>query len=272
VLFGAWVAFGSSRGISEQFSPRELYRTYTELRASGDVLLDYHTGGRASKYYAPQPIVVVADQQELIRKLTEDGRRWALFPRTDLQQVDREFRRITNRHLFVADGSNDRFILVTNKTVENREDESPLSTAVRTEAPRFRHPVGAVFGSSIELLGYDINLPNGDSVGPGQSFYVTWYWKARARTPGSYTIFLHVDGEGNRLNGDHVPVDGLVPVTSWDQGDVIVDRQELTVPASYRPGTYTFFIGFFAGENRLPVTAGPKDDANRAIAGTLIVR
>jgi hypothetical protein len=274
LLFGCWVAFGFSREVSEHFSPRELYQTYTALRRPGDVLLDYHTGGRASRYYAPEPIEILQDQQQLIRKLAEEGRRWALFPRGDLPTVDREFRRLRNRHLFVADASNQRFVLVTNSPIRGRSDESPLSAFVRNEAPNIQRPLDppAVFGSAIELLGYDLELPGGDTVGPGQRFFVTWYWKARTRPPGAYTIFLHVDGAGKRLNGDHVPVDGLVPVASWEPGDIVVDRQELTVPTDFRTGEYTFFIGFFSGENRLPVTSGAKDDANRAIAGTLQVR
>ena len=272
LLFGAWVGFGFTSQASSHFSPLELYETYSSLRQPGDVLLDYHTGGRASRYYAPQPIEVIADQQTLIRKLAEQGRRWALFPRGDLQTVDREFRRLRGEHLFVADASSDRFILVTNSRIGNRQNASPLANAILSEPPRFQHRVGARFGDAIELLGYDLELPGGETVGPGQTFYVTWYWRARARPPGAQTIFLHVDGAGKRLNGDHVPVDGLVPVQMWDPGDVIVDRQLLVVPADFRAGTYTFYIGFFYGENRLPVTAGPKDDSHRAIAGTLVVR
>lgn len=274
VLFGCFVAFSFSRDVSAHFSPVDLYETYTELRQDGDVLLDFHTGGRASKYYAPQPILILTDQGQLIQKLSENARRWAIFPRGDLPTVDREFRRLRNKHLFVVDATSERFVLVTNSPVQNRRNESPLADSIRNEAPQFQHPVGAVFGNAIELLGYDLELPGGDSVGPGQTFHVTWYWKARARAPGAYTVFLHVDGEGNRLNGDHIPVNGLVPVASWDEGDVIVDRQELMVPRTFRTGTYRFYIGFFAGESRLPVTARPggKDSENRAIAGTLQVR
>ena len=85
-------------------------------------------------------------------------------------------------------------------------------------------------------------------------------------------MFLHVDGQGNRLNGDHDPVEGKYPVRLWDEGDVVVDVQELSVPANYRPGPYTFFIGFYAGEGRLTVEEGPKDTENRVRAGTVLVR
>ena len=52
-----------------------------------------------------------------------------------------------------------------------------------------------------------------------------------------------------------------------------VDRQELTVPANYRSGIYTFWIGFFSGNNRLEVTPEDKNDgADRLNAGRLRVR
>ncbi|HJL25664.1 MAG TPA: hypothetical protein RMH80_25860, partial [Polyangiaceae bacterium LLY-WYZ-15_(1-7)] len=78
---------------------------------------------------------------------------------------------------------------------------------------------------------------------------------------------------GNRMNGDHDPVEGRYPVRLWDQGDIVVDRQTLTVPANYRPGRYTFFIGFYAGSNRLAVTPEDMDDGDdRLRAGHVVVR
>ena len=127
-------------------------------------------------------------------------------------------------------------------------------------------------GTQIELVGYDLDLPNDGYVGAGQTFAVTWYWKVMRQVPGGFKVFLHVDGQGNRLNGDHDPVDGRYPVRLWDEGDVVVDRQELTVPANYRPGTYTFYIGFYSGSTRLHVEQGREDDADRVIAGTVTVR
>jgi hypothetical protein len=71
------------------------------------------------------------------------------------------------------------------------------------------------------------------------------------------------------LNGDHDPVDGKYPVRLWDEGDVIVDRQQLKVPATYRAGAYTIFVGLFRGEKRLEVTNGPSDGENRVRAGII---
>jgi hypothetical protein len=89
---------------------------------------------------------------------------------------------------------------------------------------------------------------------------------------GVYQSFLHVDTEGQRINGDHDPVDGMYPVRLWNEGDIVVDRQRVSVPATTPPGTYTMYIGFFRGESRLKVLSGPKDDADRVQAGTIQIR
>jgi len=143
---------------------------------------------------------------------------------------------------------------------------------VLEQVPEVEHPVGAIYDGKIELVGYDLDLPQRGYVGAGQDFTVSWYWRVLERVPGSYKIFLHVDGQGLRLNGDHVPVDGKYPVRLWDKGDIVVDRQQLTVPGNYRSGTYTFYIGFFAGSRRLEITQGPKDNDDRVRAGTLRIR
>jgi len=61
-------------------------------------------------------------------------------------------------------------------------------------------------------------------------------------------------------------------VRLWSEGDIVVDRQAVTVPANFPPGTYTLYIGFYSGESRLEGVEGPEDDANRAIARTFEVR
>ena len=106
----------------------------------------------------------------------------------------------------------------------------------------------------------------------GQTFVVTWVFRVLQSNLGPYQAFLHVDTEGQRINGDHEPVDGMYPVRLWTQGDIVVDRQKVSVPASNPPGKYTMYVGFFRGESRMKVLSGPKDDADRVNAGTVQIR
>ena len=271
-VVGAYAAQVFLPELSSHFSPREVYDTYNELAAPGEALAEYRVGGRAAAYYARGDVREVDSQAALLAALGESERVWAAFPAEELPAINRAFRGAHGRHLFVADARSARVVLATNRSVDGVEDQNFLARFVLDEAPRVQHPVGARFEDKIELIGYDLELPHDGYVGAGESFTITWYFRALAPVPGSYKAFVHVDGRGQRMNGDHDPVDGKYPVRLWDQGDVVVDVQELSVPANYRPGSYTFFVGFYSGNGRLSVVEGPKDDADRVSAGVLTVR
>lgn len=258
--------------LSSHFSPREVYDAYNRLAGDGEPLGEYRVGGRAAAYYARGEVRELSEQNEALDFLGAEERVWLAFRADDLAALDRAYRQRTNRHLFVADASSTRVLLATNQPIEGAQSENYLADAILDEVPRVQHRVGADFDHRVELVGYDLELPGGSTVGPGQQFIVTWYWRVMSPIPGSYQIFLHVDGQGQRLNGDHEPVEGHYPVRLWDEGDIVVDRQTMRVPANFPPGQYTFFIGFYAGENRLEIVSGPEDDVNRARAGTLVVR
>ncbi|MFO0693065.1 MAG: glycosyltransferase family 39 protein [Polyangiales bacterium] len=272
LAFGLYVQAGFLPRLGADFSPREVYETYNALRAPNDRLAVFRLGTRAAPYYAHGPVDVIASQPEVVQHLLGTGRRWAVIPREDLMPTDQAFRIQSQRHLFVADARSARVLLVTNTAIRGRTDQNPIALAVRRTAPTPRFPSHARFGTQIELIGYDLELPHRDYVGAGESFAITWYYRALAEGPFGYQVFLHIDGFGLRLNGDHVPANGLVPLAQWTPGDIIVDRQELTVPSNFRPGSYTMFLGFFSGETRLPVTEGQQDGANRVVAGRLHVR
>lgn len=275
---GAYATFGFQPALSAHFSPREVYDTYNDLRGGQDGLAEYRVSGRAAAYYAEGETSELASQEELIRWLTEPAegaRRWAVMPADELASVNRAYRQVARRHLYVADARSARVLLVASEPIDGRDNANFIADAVFpvSEAPSPRQRVGCLYDERIELVGYDLELPQAGFAGAGQAFTITWHWRAIQRVPGNYKIFLHVDGAGNRLNGDHEPVGDRYPVRLWDEGDVILDRQTLTVPANYRPGLYTFFIGFYAGNDRLAVTPGDKNDGeNRCRAGTFTVR
>jgi hypothetical protein len=272
-VVGAYAAQGYLPDLSSHFSPREVYDTFNALAGPGEVLGEYRVGGRAAAYYAQGEVQDIENQGQLVELLSAPDRRWAALPSDELPAVNRAFRRRTGRHLFVADARSARVVLVTNQDIEGRDNENFVAEFIREHPPeRIEHVSGGRFDDKIELLGYDLDLPHDTHVGAGESFTITWYFRAMAPIPGSYKPFVHIDGQGQRLNGDHEPVDGRYPLRLWDEGDVVIDRQELSVPANYRPGPYTIFMGFYAGNNRLTVTHGPKDDADRLRAGILQVR
>src|SRR5262249_19757274 len=152
------------------------------------------------------------------------------------------------------------------------DNQNYLANAVLDRPPHPRFMVNALFDNRVELIGYDLALPHGDTIGPGERFTITWYFHSFAQVPGRYQPFVPIDGRGQRLNGAHPPVDGRSPLQLWQANDYVVDRQELSVPMNYPRGDLTIFMGFYQGENRLEVVRGPKDDVNRVRAGVLRVR
>ncbi len=270
---GVFVALSFQPALSRHFSPKPVYDAYGELTGGRpDPLASYKLPSRAAHYYTNAPIQEIAAQADLVRFLEEGGQRWAVIRADDLPPLDRAYRLETGEHLYVADARSARLLLVAAEAIDGRPNESFLENAVLKEAPEPQHSVGASYDDRIELVGYDLALPGGDSVGAGQRFEVTWYWKVLSKPPSGYEVFVHIDGDGLRLNGDHTPVEGRYPTKLWEKGDVIADTQELTVPANYGVGEYTLYVGFFSGSKRLEVKSGPEDDGNRVNAGTLHVR
>jgi 4-amino-4-deoxy-L-arabinose transferase-like glycosyltransferase len=270
---GIYASQGYLPALSEHFSPREVYATYNALARDGEQFGEYKVGGRAAAYYAKGTVAEFDTMERLIDHLTADSRRWAAFPAEELPEIDRRFRQRKKVHLFVADARSARVVLATNQAVPDRRDENVLRNVVLSAVPaKIQRPVSANFEKRIELLGYDLDLPHDGYVGAGESFKLRWYFRAISSGPAGYRVFVHIDGSGQRIHGDHDPLDGKYPVRLWDPGDVIVDEQKLDVPASYGRGDYTIYMGFYSGESRLSLESGASDGSNRAVAGVLRIQ
>jgi Dolichyl-phosphate-mannose-protein mannosyltransferase len=258
--------------LSAHLSPREVFDLFEKLAGPNEPLAQHQVHGRAAAYYVNREVKDIDAEPELVTFLAQPGRHWALLPSERLADVDVAFRRRTGRHLFLPTAENARVSLVASEPIAGKPDANPLSSSVLKTPPKVEHPLNVNFEGKIELIGYNLELPQKDYVGAGQTFTVTWVMRALQSNLGAYQAFLHVDAEGQRINGDHEPVDGMYPVRLWTQGDIVVDRQKVSVPATNPPGKYTMYVGFFRGESRLKVLTGPKDDADRVIAGTIQIR
>ena len=67
-------------------------------------------------------------------------------------------------------------------------------------------------------------------------------WQAAARSPASYSVFVHLIDDTGRIAGqsDALPA-GDRPTNQWLPGEVIVDAHNLTAPS----GTYRLFAGMY---------------------------
>lgn len=109
-------------------------------------------------------------------------------------------------------------------------------------------------------------------VSAGQGLFVTFYWRvAKPLTDGEW-LFVHVEDANGRLAAalDGPPLSGTLPLSSWRSGDVIYDRELLTIHKDAAPGVYTIHIGWYNPKTgqRLSLANG----GNQAMAGTLVVK
>ena len=271
-VFALAVGQGYLPALAAHLSPREIYETYNLYAEEQDELGEYGVGVRAAAYYANGTVRQIESHSELVSFLVEPEKRWVAFPADDLPAVNRLYRKRTGEHLFVADARSARIVLAANRRIKGLKNQSFLAEQVLKEPPSIQHAVRALLDDKIEFLGYDLELPYERYTGAGDSFTITWYFRVLKPIAGNYKMFVHIDGRGLRINGDHDPLDGKYPLRLWDKGDVVVDRQTLTVPSHFRGGSYTIYMGFFSGNKRMKVKEGPADKENRVNVGVLTVR
>lgn len=272
-MVGLFVAHIFLPALSGHLSPRAVFETFNRLAGPEEALATYKLGSRAATYYADGEVLQFTELRELQAHFNKPGRRWAALHYEDLPKIDSEFRRKHHHHLYVVDVHSGALALVATQPIDNIENQNPFLDGVRAEAPeQIQHPVLARFDDKLELLGYDVEARHADYATVGETITLTWYFRVLKHMPSDYKVFLHIDGRGTRINGDHDPLSGQYEMRLWAPGDVIADRHEVKINATSPAGRYQMMMGFFSGRNRLKVTAGPMDDADRVKAGALQIR
>jgi hypothetical protein len=125
------------------------------------------------------------------------------------------------------------------------------------EIPPIQHPLSVNLGGQVEFLGYDLRA---DHVMAGDTLRLTLYWRALAGVQTSYKVFTHLLGDNGHIWGqkDDFPGQGALPTTSWVEGEVIVDKYEVTVDPQAPASDYQLAIGMYdpASGARLPILDG----------------
>ena len=120
----------------------------------------------------------------------------------------------------------------------------PLLQERRLTAPEIEHPMEATLQDQVRFLGYDLSPP---PYRRGETLHLTLYWQAMTRMDESYTVFVHLLNKDGIIGGqwDSVPGGGLLPMTSWLEGEVIADEYEVPIQAGAPPGEYVIEIGMY---------------------------
>ncbi len=295
--------------LSQHLSQRVLVDAYEAYKQGQEPLLVYESGVRSGSYYFAdnERIKTQVDLKERFAKA--NGERFFLvLPADQLSSVHHELRKASKakppRGLNVIDSRSSRYVLASNLLREGEEEQSLVTRALLPQRPRPVYPITPLndkkekvytqFDKKVQLLGYEVYREDqvdrwGDPLPgardelkglkskkqtpvfkTGGKFVIRYYFKVLKRVTSSYQIFLHVDYPGNRINGDHVPVNGELPTNLWQPGDYIVDTQWLDIEPGSTTGQYTMYMGFFLGSRRMKITpATGQDGSDRIKLGTI---
>lgn len=89
------------------------------------------------------------------------------------------------------------------------------------------------FGN-IELVGYTLDAHH----------QLTLYWRATQTPNADATVFVHLlDAKGQTVaTFDGPPTGGLLPISAWDQDEIVMDRRTLTAPSQ---GVFRIALGLY---------------------------
>ncbi len=130
------------------------------------------------------------------------------------------------------------------KVVLTKQQSEQIQQSILSEAPTPQKPIGAVFDGGIELIGVDLSAA---TVKAGESFDVTWYWKAgQTSADAGWKLFVHFEAPGKRrTTHDHHAIGELHPIARWEPGQIIKDVQRISVPKDFPNGEAKLYVGVF---------------------------
>jgi hypothetical protein len=261
--------------VSRQLAPKHVFERYRELGRADEPLGMLGEASASARYQAGARAETLASLASAFDWLEAGGssgpRRWLLVRSADLPELNARFREQHRLNLPVLDARSSELLLVSNRTRPGERDQSPLAGLVLNEPPRPQHPLYAVLGKKLEVLGYAVLGADGqprERISPATAYRFVIYYRVLAPLSGRWQTLVHIDGLQRRFKADHVPLAGKYPLSYWREGDVLVDSTELLLEPNFSPGEYQLYFGLFIGERRLEVSEGPSAD-DRVVAGTL---
>jgi hypothetical protein len=254
--------------VSSQLSSKDLYGKTKQLDP-GAPLGYYRFTATGTSYYSEKRASTQLNTIDNLFEFLQKPERVLVFAGADELPAIDQTSRTKKINYFVIDDTNARFMILSNKLKPGDIDANPLKRFISETAPTPQRVVQANFEDKIQLIGYDAP----QTVHRGEEFKVRLYYKVLAPVGGTYKVFIHFDGPGARMNGDHVPLAGRFPTQNWVTGYYITDEHVMKPDRAGEPsGPYTILMGFFAGDKRLKVTSGPADGENRVKLGPMTVQ
>jgi hypothetical protein len=263
---GGYVSFVLVPGLSVDLSSRHVVEAFRSFADEGAPL----------GVYGPNRPPVKAEklrtQTDLIDWLQRDERVFAMFPPKNLAPINRAYRQQAGRHVFVLDAESDRFMLATNRPRKDERDQNPIAAFVSSKpfdpAPAKPHQVN--FDDKVTFLGWELRSETGKPhLQRGKAFDLISYWRCDDTMSKDYKVFIHIDGAGPRIHGDHMPVRDMYPTREWRAGDYIKDVYKGDVPLYQAKGSYRVRIGLYKGKSRMKILDEPTAKENAVNLGRI---
>ncbi|MBU0550809.1 glycosyltransferase family 39 protein [Myxococcota bacterium] len=256
-----------AHALTVNFSQREILNRYQASATGEEPLFRYQIPPQTRSFYTRN--LKELDRKAFKQRAAEDSRFYAIIPRDLLARINTEFRDASGRTLPVLDDRSYRYLLVSNQLKDGEEDKSPIKRAIVPALPPDANPVKINFEDKVELIGWRVSP---ERPRPGSPVTLTLFWRPLKEMRNQWKIFVHIDAPGQRIHGDHDPVEGLYPTSDWKTGDIIQDIHYKVINSSITPARFTFYAGLYRGSQRMKIKSGPKDNDNRAQLGSIRVR
>jgi 4-amino-4-deoxy-L-arabinose transferase-like glycosyltransferase len=257
-FFGGYIAHVLVPDLSQKLSSKSVLESYNRFKKGAEPLGVYGKGNRTMD-------ATSLNRQETLAWLQKEERVFVLFPPSRLADINREFWKITGRHVLVLDNENKKFLLATSKLHSKEKNQNPIAPFVQKDrfVPGPSHLEEVNFEDKATLLGWDIVSETGSpELIRGKEAIITTYWRCDGKMKRNNEIFMHIDGPGGRLHGDHDPLENFYPTTKWEVGDYLKDVHKLTVPLYQKPGKYSVRLGLYKGSTRLKIENHPQAKKN----------
>ncbi len=103
----------------------------------------------------------------------------------------------------------------------------PLLTSA-DDVERIPRRSNILYEGKVELLGYELNS---EEVRPGETLWVTLYWRALQKMERDYTVSVKLWGRGDQIVGHEAmyPGWGTRPTSQWQPGDIFADTYGVSI-------------------------------------------
>lgn len=275
---GTLLSLGYYPALAAQLSPAGVYSAYRELAASGEPLAVMGDGAvKGSMFYAGSTVRSFRAVETAVDwlGLADAPRKWLILKAPDLGRANAHFRdKHPGLNLPILNAESSEILLASSVISEGQVNENPLSGMVLSAAPKLLHTPAARWGEELELVGWEVRdakteKPT-DTLRTGVSYQFVTGYRVVKRITATWEAFIHIDGNGKRVNGDHQLLGGKYAPRLWLPGDVLLDKHEFKLDPTYDAGEYTVHFGLFSGSKRYKITLGEQKE-DRLAAGVLQV-